>query len=372
MRAQGARDWRPITLGVALVATFVVLITIGTQRPDQGVPAGTASAAAAGEQHPPDWMRPLRPGEKPPQFVLFSFDGAGSHEHWQKMLDRSRRVGNTTFTAFLSGIYLLTDAQRTQYVGPGHLPGKASISFGGSPDEVRTRIDDLNAAKDRGIEIGTHYNGHFCKGDEPSVGHWTVQQWRLELDQFFKFMADAPGLRVTRDDVKGGRTPCLEGDFSAVFEALTSRTMTYDSSKVSDGVAWPVQQNGVWEFWMPEVRVPALGNKKVVMMDYNLWYALNKAKDDKSRKDEFTRDTMDVYRAVYKAAYNGNRAPLVIANHFNDWVGGAFSDAAEAYMGDVCAQPQTVCTTYSDVIKWMGLQTPATLEALRKLPNAQS
>src|SRR3954465_4234434 len=151
------RRWGPIVTGIALVLTFGILVGLGTLGPGSGDPDARSPAA------PPDWMRPLRPGEKPPQFVLFSFDGAGSHEHWQKMLDRSRRVGNTTFTAFLSGVYLLTDAQRNQYIGPGHLPGKASISFGGSPDEVKTRIDDLNTAKDRGVEIGTHYNGHFCK-----------------------------------------------------------------------------------------------------------------------------------------------------------------------------------------------------------------
>ncbi|TCO58482.1 hypothetical protein EV192_105552 [Actinocrispum wychmicini] len=366
---------RPIGLSLALVVTFVVLLTLGTQRPDQQEPAAAAGASgptADTAAHPPDWMRRLNPGEKPPQFVLFSFDGAGSHEHWQKMLRISHDIGGARFSAFLSGIYLLTDDQKSQYIGPGHPAGKASISFGGSAEEVKTRIDDLNTAKDRGIEIGTHYNGHFCAGAEPSVGHWNAQQWRLELDQFVKFMAQAPGLKVDPASVKGGRTPCLEGQFNALFDALTSRNMTYDSSKVADGVAWPTKDNGIWEFWMPQVRVPAVGNKKVVMMDYNLWYAFNRVKDDKSRRDEFARNTLDVYRAAYNAAFQGNRAPLVIANHFNDWAGGGFTDATEAYFAEVCTKPQTVCATYTEVIQWMDLQTPATLEALRKLPNAQT
>jgi hypothetical protein len=118
--------------------------------------------------------------------------------------------------------------------------------------------------------------------------------------------------------------------------------------------------------------MPAAGNKKVIMMDYNLWFALNRAKDDKSKRDEFARATLEVYRAAYDAASRGNRAPLVVGNHFNDWAGGGFGQATEQFMGEVCTKPETVCTTYTDVIEWMELQTPATLEALHTLPNAQT
>lgn len=367
MRAQGARDWRPIWLVAALVATFVVLITIGTQRPDEPAPAATAQGARQ------DWLRKLNPGEKPPQFVLFSFDGAGSHEHWQRILEVSRKA-NARFTAFLSGVYLLTDEQRRQYTGPGHSAGQSSIGFGGSPEDVRARIDDLNIAKDRGIEIGTHYNGHFCKGAEPSAGRWTAQQWQLELQQFFRYVdeAGARGLKVDSASIKGGRTPCLEGRFDVLFTAMATRGMTYDSSQTADGITWPARTDDIWEFALPTVRMPAVDNKKVVMMDYNMWFALNRAKDDKSKRDEFARATLEVYRAAYDAAFNGNRAPLVVGNHFNDWAGGGFGVAAEQFMTEVCAKPETVCATYSDVLKWLELQTPATLDGLRKLPVAQT
>jgi hypothetical protein len=336
--------------------------------------SATSSTSASAGVRPgdgtPDWMRPLRPGENPPQFVLFSFDGAGSHDHWQRMQDISRR-SNATFSAFLSGIYLLSDDQRTRYTGPGHAPGKASIGFGGSPEEVRTRIGDLNTARQRGIEIGTHYNVHFCRPAEPSVGRWDGQMWRQELDEFFTFVTQAPGLQLDPTIIKGGRTPCLEGRFDVLFPVLAERGMTYDSSRVSDGISWPAQESGVWEFPMPSVRVPAL-NKKVIMMDYNLWYSLNQARDDKSRRDAFADATLGTYRAAYTAALQGNRAPLVIGNHFNDWAGGAFALAVERFMPEVCAKPETICTTYSQVIKWMELQPPGVLEALRKQPNAQT
>jgi hypothetical protein len=122
---------------------------------------------------------------------------------------------------------------------------------------------------------------------------------------------------------------------------------------------------------MPIVRVPAL-NRKVIMMDYNLWFSLNQAKEDKSRRDEFAEVTTNTYRAAYNAALQGNRAPLVIGNHFNDWAGGAFSSAVEQFMPEVCTKPETICTTYSQVIKWMQVQSPEVLDALRRQPNAQT
>ncbi|WP_254896717.1 hypothetical protein [Amycolatopsis sp. Hca4] len=143
---------------------------------------------------------------------------------------------------------------------------------------------------------------------------------------------------------------------------------TFDSSQPSDGVKWPTRLDGIWEFWMPYVQVPAL-HKKVIMMDYNLWYQLGHAKSDTGK---YTQATLETYRGAYRAAFEGNRAPLVIGNHFNDWAGGAFSRAAEGFMGEVCAKPETVCATYAEVTKWMSLQDPAVLDKYRSMPLAQA
>jgi hypothetical protein len=362
------RRWGTIVLGGALGLTFLVLVVVGTVPPD-GSDAAPAPVAAAG---PPAWLRPITPGELPPQFVLFSFDGAGSHEHWQRVLAAAEAVG-AHVTGFLSGPYLLPHDRKQDYTGPGHAPGDSAIGFGGSIEEVRTRIADLNAAVAAGHEIGTHYNGHFCKGMEPSVGTWTAEQWTSELDQFFRFLHDASGqgLRIAGNMIKGGRTPCLEGKFDQLLPVLGRRGMTYEASQISEGLAWPEKKHGVWQFWMPLVRVPALKNRKVIMMDYNLWYAMNRAKDDPARSAEFTTITLDTYHAAYEAALAGNRAPLVVGNHFNDWAGGAFSTAAERFLGEVCVKPETVCATYSEVIAWLELQEPAVLADLGAMPKAQ-
>jgi hypothetical protein len=366
------RRWGPIATGVALALTFLVLIVLGTAGGPGSPPAAEDEPVAQGNVAPPNWMRKLKPGEKPPQFVLFTFDGAGSHEHWQRILPLAQKV-NAHVTGFLSGIYLLPDELRGTYTGPGHGAGRASISFGGTDAEVTTRIADLNAAVAAGHEIGTHFNGHFCTGNEPSGAVWSAADWTSELDQFYDIVreATARGLRVPETSIKGGRIPCLEGDPKAFLPAMSARAMTYDTSLTTEGVAWPEQRDGLWEFWVPVVKVPALNGKKVTMQDYNLWYALNGAQEEPARDAEFTAATLDTYRAAYQAAYNTNRAPLTIGNHFNDWSGGAFSRATEQFMNEVCVRANTACVTYTEVLRWMKLQDPAVLAPFLKKPHAQ-
>jgi hypothetical protein len=359
-----------IPLLVALVLAVAMLI--GHQFPVGPPPAGAAQpapdAAAARLQA---WMRPLAPGEKPPQFVIFSFDGAGSHRHWQRVLEQAGR-SEARVTGLLSGVYLLADSRRDDYRGPGHGPGRSSIGFGGSPQEVDTLIEDLDRAVAAGHEIGTHYNGHFCRGSEPGVGTWSTAMWADELDQFFSFVDDARGRGLDLDPaaVRGGRTPCLEGDWPQAYAAMRDHGLTYDSSRTSDGIAWPTDEEGIREFWMPLVRVPAIG-RKVILMDYNLWFTLNGAQDQPERAAEFRDATLAAYRAAYDAAFTQNRAPLVIGNHFNDWSGGGFADAVEQFIPEVCLRPETVCATYSAVGEWMDLQDPAVLDRWREMPHAQ-
>lgn len=316
-------------------------------------------------------MHPLAPGERPPQFVLFSFDGAGSHDHWQKVMALAGPA-EARVTGFLSGVYLLEDTEKLRYRGPGHAPGKSSIGFGGSDADVATLVSDLDEARARGHEIGTHYNGHFCAGSAPGVGTWSTAMWDTELDEFFAVVdaARGRGLQLDPATIRGGRTPCLEGRWDQAFPAMRAHGLIYDSSRTSDGIAWPTDTGGIREFWMPIVRMPALG-KKVIMMDYNLWYSLNGAKDDPTRAAGFTTATLETYRAAYDAAFTGNRAPLVVGNHFNTWSGGAFFSAVEQFLPAVCLRPETVCATYSEVNAWLDLQDPAVLAGWRAMPHAQ-
>lgn len=376
-RERGARGRHILPLALAVVLMVALLIRLQPTESPVAVPAPPpvvdpeqAQIERAADRLA-EWMRPLAPGESPPQFVIFSFDGAGSHRHWERVMELAGR-SEARFTGFLSGTYLLEDAHRSRYRGPGHAPGRSSIGFGGTAAEVATLIDDLNRARQRGHEIGTHYNGHFCAGAEPSVAKWSSAMWSDELAQFFAFVDEARtrGLDLDPATVLGGRTPCLEGDWAQAYPAMAAHGLRYDSSRSSDGIAWPTDEGGIREFWMPLVLVPALG-RKVILMDYNLWYALNGARDEPERAAEFTAVALEAYRAAFDAAFTQNRAPLVIGSHFNSWNGGAFSAAIEQLIPDLCLRAETVCATYTDVNAWIDLQDPAVLDAWRLRPNAQ-
>lgn len=319
-------------------------------------------------------MTKLAPGEQPPQFIIFSFDGAGWHDRWVEFSEAAAQV-DARFTGFLTGIYLLTDDHKDAYTGPGHPTGKASVGFGGDADRVTTQVSDLNAAYLAGHEIGTHYNGHFCAGSPPAGGDWTTADWTSELDQFFSFwndwkaingLPDAPALIVPASAVKGGRTPCLEGNWDQIAPAWAAHGLTYDTSIPGSGMAWPKQEYGVWEFRMQTTNSPTLGS--VMAMDYNFWYKFNKATNQPAKSQEIHDAVLATYQHMYEAVSTGNRAPMLVANHFNQWSGNAFNPAAKDFMLSVCGNEGTICATYQDVIAWMELQDPAVLAELQARP----
>ncbi len=327
-------------------------------------------------------MTKLAPGEKAPQFIIFSFDGAGSHQRWNEFMAAAEPT-NSRFTGFLSGIYLLGDPAKDAgvYVGPGHAPGKASIGYGGPEEEIVTEVNDLNLAYSKGHEIGTHYNGHFCDDNPPGGNQWSTADWENELDQFFTFMTDwkklngytdAPDLKVPTDSIKGGRTPCLTGTLDTLIPAWKAHNMTYDSSMPApkNGIYWPEKVDGIWEFYMPQVYSPGF-DSMTTAMDFNFWVKFNDGKDEPETAPELREIVKKTYDYMYDQAYNGNRAPVLIANHFNKWNGDSFNPPAMDFMKEKCGQPDTYCATYQDVIAWMELQDPAVLaELLAQAPVA--
>ncbi|MFT4148342.1 MAG: polysaccharide deacetylase [Micrococcaceae bacterium] len=323
-------------------------------------------------------MRKFKMGEEPPQFVLFSFDGGAYHKKWDEFRKKAKET-NSRVAGFLSGVYLVTDDSSDKFTPPPPSPqGQSGIGFGGSKDDVKLAIEDLNNAYYEGHEIGTHYNAHMCGG----IGNtWTTDQWVEELTEFFRWWdnwaqldgmpSNAPRLEVPKSEVTGGRTPCLEGQVDQLFPALQKFKFQYDSSMPSpeSGISWPIKLNGLWEFYMPFVQSDAFG-QRITMMDYNFWYTFNDAVDDPSSQPELTQKVLATYHQVYKAVNAGNKAPIVIANHFNDWNNNSFNPAALQFMEDVCGKNNTICATYQDVIKWMEMQDPAYLKALQDRPAA--
>jgi hypothetical protein len=368
----------------------------GSLRPVHADPSGSGPSSSPTASSPvvrgrgvlalPDGFvpRPLRPGQRPPQFVVVSFDGAGWDEMWQHWFGVADRVP-FRFTGFLSGVYLLSDATRDHYHPPGYPAGTSAIGWTAAAD-VPIEIRDLNRALAAGDEIGSHFNGHFCVGaGMPTGGNsWTTADWDAELDQFFSLVAHAdadngltrPRLELRAADIHGERTPCLEGTPQALFPSLRSHALEYDASFSRTGLAWPTRTGGIWQLGMPVFPVHGTlpdgrTGVPVTAMDYNYYFTQRDASSAGLTAEQSAMDGRQVlatYRDMYHAAYNGNRAPLILGNHFNDWNRGTYVDALTTFVEQTCGRPRTRCVTFADLVAWLDAQAPAVLRHLQEMP----
>ena len=317
----------------------------------------------------------LADGEAPPQLVVISWDGAGESPRLP-LLSHFRGVAqelNASMTLFLSGLYFLPKEKRALYHPPGRDPGASAIPFLGD-DAVRATIDNIGKAWTEGHEIGTHFNGHFC--GTGGVGSWTPEQWQDEIDQAVKFVmtwrtttgfTDLPPLPFDyRKELVGGRTPCLEG--SANLRTTASGLgWRYDTSSTGTQV-WPSKAGPLWALDLQSI--PLSGGKgSVLSMDYNLMYNQSKTPNgDPAKRPTWQRDATNTYLAGFTRAYEGNRAPLIIGNHFEDWNGGIYMKAVEDAMRKMATYPDTRFVSFRQLCDFLDAQPPATLAKLRKLP----
>jgi hypothetical protein len=339
------------------------------------LPPATFAHPRAGVPLPDGFVpRRLRPGQRPPQFVVVSFDGVGWHQEWQHWMSVSRRVP-FRFTGFLSGTYLLSDQTRDRYHPPYYSPGTSEIGWG-TPADVRTEIGDLNLAVAAGMEIGTHFNGHFCaSAGLPSGGNtWSTRDWDVELDQFFHLLRDyrtdnalppSVRLRIGRADITGERTPCLEGRPSALYPALAAHGFSYDSSITRSPLTWPTRDRGTGLWHLGMTTFPLHGtDHPVTTMDYNYYFTQRGGVDGtaaQARADQ--RQVLATYDDLYRRSLHGNRAPMILGNHFNNWNHGAYVDALTSFVLNTCGRPETRCVPFRDLVAWLDVQRPAILAA---------
>ncbi|MGI9092929.1 MAG: polysaccharide deacetylase [Mycobacteriales bacterium] len=360
--------------GSAIEAARSAVSGSGTHTPPSSQHSGGSPTQTGASFYTPT---KLKPGEKPPQFIVLSFDGSGWHEKWQYWNGIASKVP-LRWTAFLTGLYLLDAQHRDAYQGPGHAVGASSLGSFNTAGEVVTEVKDLNAAYKRGVEIGTHFNGHFCSDNRPGGNDWSTADWDSELRQFFHFVRSwktidrlptAPSLDVPASSITAERTPCLEGQPGQLFPALRSNGFTVDSTVVRRGLSWPVRQDGIWQMGM--TTFPLAGTQHfVTTMDYNFWYTQEGASSHvpaaASAKDGAQIER--TYLNMYHAAYDGNRAPLILGNHFESWSNNAYTTALANFALRACGQPNTYCVPFRDVVRWMNLQDPSTLARLQALP----
>ncbi|MEU9077746.1 hypothetical protein [Kitasatospora sp. NPDC048538] len=340
---------------------------------------GDGSTSDTGPQPGPLKPEKLKPGEKPPQFVVFSWDGALEGD--DHLFSRFRRLGaenNARMTFFLSGIYTLPKAKRTLYHPPRHDPGTASIDFA-TDGHIKDTLEQLRLAWQEGNEIGTHFNGHFCnaKGGKD----WTTEEWRSELDQAVSFVThwktntglkNLPALPFDyTKELVGGRAPCLEGQ-QALLPAEKAMGFRYDASSPGEFQVWPGKKEGLWNFPLQLLPYPGR-SAQGLSMDFNFLAGQsgNTSEGDPRKYAAWEKETRDSYLSGFERVYNGSRAPLFIGNHFETWNGGIYMQAVEDVMRSVCRRDGVRCVSFREVADWLDAQDPKVLDKLRRLDPGQ-
>jgi hypothetical protein len=343
---------------------------------------GDGSTADTGAQpHQPEPDR-LEPGQSPPQFVVFSWDGAANLE--AGLFPRFRSLAaeyGAAMTFFLSRIYALPASERMQYEPPQHPVGASDIALLATAEVVAT-MSEVRAAWLDGHEIGTHFNGHFCGAT--GVSRWSPADWASEIAQAKRFVQTwktNTGLAGRSDvaplpfdyerELIGGRTPCLEGQ-EALLPTAAALGWKYDASSPGGVQVWPTQRLGLWIF--PLQAVPFAGAtdgriRHVLSMDYNIMYKQSGGDPhgDPDMYPAWRAQARDALLAGFQRAYTTNRAPLFIGNHFEQWNGGIYMDAVEEAFRRIGEHRDVRLVSFRQLVTWLEAQDPGMLARLRTL-----
>ncbi|MFI5666571.1 hypothetical protein [Streptomyces sp. NPDC051704] len=382
-------------LGAAAVAAGVVGCGAGggPGRPAPGGPGASPSGAAVrpigdgstadtGPQpHQPARPVPLQPGETPPQFVVFSWDGAGEIGNglFPRFLKLAKDHG-AAMTFFLSGLYLLPESKKDLYKPPNNPVGASDIGYL-KDENVRNTLGCVRQAWLDGHEVGTHFNGHFC-GGSGSVAHWSADDWQSEIDQAVSFVT---GWRTNtgftdleplpfdyRKELVGGRTPCLLGQDS-LLPVARKLGWRYDASSPGGVQVWPTKKSGVWD--LPLQSMPFPGHSfEVLSMDYNILanQSKNTTRGVPSNYPAWRTQATASYLGGFRRAYETNRAPMFIGNHFEEWNGGIYMDAVEEALKGMSDKKDVRLVSFRQFTDWIDVQDPKLLARLQELAPGQS
>ncbi|MEO3978561.1 hypothetical protein [Streptomyces sp. CAU 1734] len=342
---------------------------------------GDGSTADTGKQpNQPPAPVPLEPGQAPPQFVVFSWDGAGEVGNglFPRFLKLAREH-DAAMTFFLSGLYLLPESEKARYRPPNNRTGASDIGYL-KDENIRKTLKYVREAWLGGHEIGTHFNGHFC-GGSGSVANWTSADWENEIEQAVSFVTewrtntgwqDLPPLPFDyRKELIGARTPCLLGQ-ERLLPAARELGWRYDSSSPGGRQVWPVKRAGLWD--LPLQALPFPGHSfEVLSMDYNILanQSRNSTKAPPSNYPRWREQATGTYVQGFRRAYESNRAPLFIGNHFEEWNGGIYMDAVENALGEMAGKKDVRLVSFRQFCDWLDAQDPKVLAKLRTLDVGQ-
>ncbi|SHN31439.1 polysaccharide deacetylase family protein [Actinacidiphila paucisporea] len=382
---------------------------------------GDGSTADTGPQpYQPDFHR-LRPGEKPPQFVVFSWNGAV--EDSRRLLSSVRGIGErggAAMTYFLSGTTLLPADHKDLYAPPRHPRGTSDTGLTDRATIADT-VHELRLAWAGGSEIGTYFNGHFCGQDgdaadqaasasgaaagagggagagvaagadagaedaaDSGPGAWTPEEWAGEIRQaqdFTQHWRTATGLSTLDplpfDYVKGvvgGRPPCRT-DPPGLAPAAKAAGFRYTADPSGQPQIWPSRTDGLWHFPLQDIPVPGRDTETLSSDDGFLSIQSGTPDDGTADREQYAswgRQMRDGLIAGFDRAYHGNRAPLVVGSHLESWNGGVYLKAVEDTVKEVCGQQDVRCVSFKQLADWLDMQDPAVLDRLRGLDVGQA
>ncbi|GAB2834543.1 hypothetical protein GCM10022221_36760 [Actinocorallia aurea] len=362
-------------LGGALLAGCG-LFDKAPEAPAPGTPAasvpGDGSAVVSGPQ-PRAWTpERIRPGERPPQFVVLSWDGAGTAAGTFARVRQTARLNGATMTFFLSGLHLLPERQRDLY-RPPHRPAGASRHVSPTDAQIRDTILNLGLAWREGNEIGAQVNGRRCAG----VRRWTAADWKSEIEQSVGFVGawkthtgftDLPPLPFDpAADLAGGRAPCPGGP-RALRKAARQLGWKYDAGGTGRQV-WPHRDRGLWR--LPVQTLPLPGRAREVRgTDLDLLRVqVHRGRHGSAHlRPRWRKQAGAVLQAGFERAYRGNRAPLIVGTHLAHWNGGIYLEAVQELLTRNARRPDVRFVSYRQLVEWLELQDPAVLARLRALP----
>ncbi len=314
--------------------------------------------------------------QRPPQFVLFAFDGSKSLPMWEETREFARDMEKSgkplRFTYFINASYYLADTNKKTYDAPQNGKGKSAIGFGGTTSDILARYNQTNLAYSEGHEIANHATGHY------DGSKWSAEDWFSEFSQFYTLIFNIfainkvsptksfpSGWAFSQNEVIGFRAPQL-GHNKAMFTTLPTFDIKYDTSKTAAPNYWPEKNTqGVWNFPLGEILVAGT-KKKTLSMDYNFYFMQSKGQPDPARAAAYEEQMYQSYVNYFQNNYNGNRAPVNIGHHFSKWNNGAYWRAMKRMAQAVCGLPEVRCVTYREFMNYMETVTAPTLAALKK------
>ncbi|WP_052397787.1 hypothetical protein [Streptomyces sp. NRRL F-5123] len=390
---------------------------------------GDGSTADTGAQPRQPDARKLRPGERPPQFVVFSWDGAVQDD--RRLLSYVREFGErdgAAMTYFVSGVSLLPAGHADRYAPPRHPRGTSDTGLPRDPATVAGTVRELRLAWADGSEIGTYFNGHFCgqdagaspdtadvsggaggadgaggtgeaagaespggtgpaeaeDGPDTASGGWTAAEWGAEIRQAGEFtrqwktntglVASDPLPFDYAKAVVGGRPPCLT-DPAGLPAAAAAAGFRYLADPTPQPQVWPARSGGLWRFPLQEVPVPGRDTETPASDQGFLSVQSGTpvaGAQDPQRNAAWQEQMHDGLMAGFERAYQGNRAPLVVASRLESWNGGAYLKAVEDTVRDVCGKPDVRCVSFEQLADWLDAQDPKVLDRLRGLDVGQA